>query len=275
MPEKTRKQEFLEEFSLDLGDMSEFDLLEGRNHLLPGQRPFLNLYSHQEIEALLEKAGILIALRRKGFPDFSIEFDTENLDDQRLTIKDKKTGEILVFMRLHLGDFITRNLSINLSGLRLLFIDWLLLQNPLAHTETLSKLFPGQKYPGLGIFNEIKQFVYYIVRDKQLDGAANLPEFFHDAVLFADKFLFINPVSQGYFDALRTQLRREGLRRLSNLIHSGKVMIEQNSEKRVFEFRLGEMMVPHREDLEYYFRSKSYREPYAKALSSVKFSVVA
>lgn len=267
---KERKQEFLQEFSLDLSDLAKTELLEGRSHIFPQERPFLGIFLQEEVENLLEKSGITIALHRKGFYHYEIRFDTSKENDHRLWIVDEKSGETLLFMRLHLGSFFTKNLPVDLSELKLLFIDWLLLQNPRAKPS--EKLFPGQKYPGLGIFAEVKQFLYYIVRDKKLDGAANLPEFFHDAVLFKDRFLFVHPESQGIFEAILHKFRALGLRKLSNLIYQGKLQISRNKKDfTVFEFRLGEMMVPNCAILEEYFKSNYYEKMRQKAFEETEF----
>ncbi|MCS6984715.1 MAG: hypothetical protein NZM25_06285 [Leptospiraceae bacterium] len=268
---KQRDEQYLEEFSIDLTDLSDTELLEGRSHILPSERPFLGLFSRDKVAELLEKAGITIALRRKGFYNFTLGFDTSKPQDQRLWIEDNETREKLLFMRLHLGNFLARDIEVDLSELRLLFIDWLLLQNPRAEQKK-DKLFPGQKYPGLGLFPEVKQFLYYIVRDIHLDGAANLPEFFHDAVLFADKFLFVHPESQGIFEALRTQGRFLPLRHLSNLIHKGLVQISKGGGPfEVFEFRLGEMLVPHSQLLQDYFNSDHYKKQRKESSQNVRF----
>lgn len=271
--QKSSKNEFLSELNIDLSELDSVDIMGNRVRLNVDPKLFLGFFSMPQIIDALQTSGITNGLEKKGFKNWELELDTQNSGDHRLIIVDRISNVRLVFMRLHVGSFSAQNIPVNLENLRLLFIDWLLLQNPLLPIKP-NKLFPGQKYPGNGLFSEVKTFMIYLIKKAKLDGAANLPEFFHDAVLFADRFYFLDPKGQGEFEALLRDLRKRGLRKLSRLIHSGKIeRTPKGKQTHMYEFRHGEMVVPNSPELRSYFESKTYTESVKKFKDRVSFTI--
>ncbi|MCB1146708.1 MAG: hypothetical protein KDK41_07495 [Leptospiraceae bacterium] len=271
---KSAQHEYLSEITFNLSEMDSVDLFGDRARLLPQKDKFLGLFNREELEDALNQSGLLPGLVKKGFTDFTIDIQTEIESDHRLIITDNESSEQLIFMRLHLGAYSASELFAPLERMRLLFIDWLLLQNPKAKASR-KPLFPGQKFPGNGLFPEVKKFMLMLIERGKLDGAANLPEFFHDAVLFADKFQFLNPESQGIFEALLRDLGKIGLRKLSSCIHDNLVLQkESGKEAEMFNFKPGEMVVGNSTELKVYLSSPKYRQIANKTRDKFSFSLV-
>lgn len=265
----------LTEVDLDLSELENEDLLQGRAKLMKSDDLFLGIYDLENVTELLEQSGLLPGLQTRGFNKLEISLETKNTRDQRLYIKDKKTRENLVFMRMHLGSFYSSEQTLPMDNMHLLFIDWLLLQNINADNIEPDKLFPGQKYPGLGLFKEVKSFVLSLTENKYLDGVANIPEFYHDAVLFRDRFQFLKPESQAMFDTVSKQLKKLGLKKLSLMISEEKIRMHHRgkAEDQVFKFMLGEMVAAKCPELLHYFESDLYHKRYKNFKKHLKFYV--
>ncbi len=273
VPSEGKLKHFLPEIELDLTDIENQDFFYGRTKLVVSKDRFLGLYDRKEINQFLEISGIIDRLKQKGYPKIDVEITTENIRDQRLNIRDRKTGEIIVIMRLHLGSFRAKDIAINLDSLDLLFIDYLGLSDVRKKNDQ-KDLYPGQTHPGLGIFPEVETFVYLLSKEKKLDGVANIPEYYHDGVLFKNRFHFIIPSSQAKFEKLHEFGKKNGLKHTSLSIQKDLVYIHDLSHKtsEIFHFRLGEMIVPNCTELKYYLESPAYRQMVDKIKKSIYFS---
>lgn len=264
-------KKFLPEIELDLSDIENQDMFYGRTKLLISLDRFLGLYEEKEVHEFLHESGILPRLKEKGYSKVKIEIITENIRDQRLNIRDKKSGEIIVIMRLHLGSFVTRDISLNTDTLDLLFIDYLGLSD-IKRAGVRKSLYPGQNYPGLGIFPEVEKFIDLLSKRRKLDGIANIPEYYHDAVLFKNHFQFIIPSSQGIFENLHEFGKKNGLKKTSLSIQKEGIYKESESGiEDPFRFRLGEMVAPNCTELRYYFQSDYYLSIKEKVKKSTRF----
>lgn len=270
-PFEGKLRKFLPEIELDLSDIENQDLFYGRTKLVISRDRFLGLYEQNEIHNFLEESGILPRLKEKGYPKVSIEILTENMRDQRLNIRDKKTKEIIVIMRLHLGSFVTKDISVNTDTLDLLFIDYLGLSD-VKRAGDNKPLYPGQSYPGLGIFSEVEKFIDLLSKKRKLDGIANIPEYYHDAVLFKNHFQFIIPSSQAIFEKLHEFGKKNGLKKTSLSIQKGEIYkASESGNEDPFRFRLGEMVAPNCTELKYYFKSDEYLTAKEKIKKSIRF----
>ncbi|EMM82226.1 hypothetical protein LEP1GSC037_3876 [Leptospira interrogans str. 2006001854] len=72
--------------------------------------------------------------------------------------------------------------------------------------------------------NEITSFIKILAAKLGAYGAFNIPEYFHDAVLFHKSFQFVDPEKEGRFRAILQSFNRTNLRELSDQIHKEKFM---------------------------------------------------
>lgn len=215
----------------DLDDDDILDELHGRS-LFTGTHPdgevrIFNKFRESEIQELMDWSGITTEINLKGYKDFKIELQYLSELDQRILITSE--SEILFHLRLKLSHFRFR-LNLGAPSRKLLYIDWLMTRHPKAHKIRPERLFPGQDMPGLGIFSEISDFVFNMALGVGAKGAFNIPEYFHDAVLFHRQFRFYEPAREAFFRALIRDLRKHGVRKISTALSEGRIKDQDGQE---------------------------------------------
>jgi hypothetical protein len=196
-----------------------------------------NRFSMDDIRSILESSGVFRKLNERGYIDHRLEIVHISDLDNRIYIKNKDK-EILVHIRLKLNDFFIKKLE---NSFKMMYIDWLLTQNiRLGKLKEKKRLFHGQEYPGLNIFAEITTFITELTQKIGAHGVFNVPEYFHDAVLFHKNFKFVDPKKEGEFRTLIETFKKSSLRELSLLIHSG--LIYDQTEGLIYQWKYGEML---------------------------------
>ncbi|TGK04816.1 hypothetical protein EHO59_08135 [Leptospira semungkisensis] len=196
-----------------------------------------NRFSSKEVEELLQESGMFEMLSMRGFQKTQVEIHGISEVDNRIFIKTEEK-EILVHMRLKFSDFLFKKIG---QSFPMIYIDWLLSQNVrLGKLGDKKKLFEGQEYPGLNIMNEITHFIRLLSGKMGAAGAFNIPEYFHDAVLFHKNFRFLSEEKEGEFRAMLRCFKKENLRSLSGAIHSGKILDRDSSQP--YTWTYGEMV---------------------------------
>ena len=143
--------------------------------------------------------------------------------------------------------------------LDLLQIEWLLLQNPWASMES-GQLFPGQKFPGLGIGPIVLKLFREMTSHQKRDGMVNVPMYFHNGLLFSRFFMFLNPKFEGIFLTLvadlKDDLRTYGLPAVSNAILQGRLIFKPEAKRVVWVAE--EQFFPSSLRMRNYFNSEDY-----------------
>jgi hypothetical protein len=239
----------------DLINFDSVDFNSDLNTNLNIEEKLFGKLNHEELYTMFEKAGIIRKLKERGYED--CEFITEFISnlDNRIFIKSKEQ-EILIHIRLKFSDFFIKAINENR---KMIYIDWLLTQNvKLGTTLHKKKLFPGQEYPGLNIFGEFTNFIFLLYSELNCYGVFNIPEYFHDAVLFQKNFKFVSPEKQGYFLCLLDTFKNIPIRKISNLIQENKIYFKEKDE--VFIWLHGEMLSTENEQLKESIFDKDYFE---------------
>ncbi|MCU0825314.1 MAG: hypothetical protein MUF77_11810 [Leptospira sp.] len=245
---------------LNLDELSLVDVSRELNTSLNMEPKLFNRFRKEEIDDLLKESGLLHAVEVRGFPKSFIELEVLNDYDNRIYIKtaDKR---ILVHMRLKVSQFQMKGDD---EQFPMIYIDWLLTQNLKFEPGGLKKeLYFGQEYPGLNVLNEFTIFILNLSKTLGTSGAFNVPEYFHDAVLFSRKFRFIDPEKEGTFRALIKSFRGINLRNLSSRIHQNKVCFDDGEP---YQWKYGEMI----SCTDVYLEKKVFQESYFKKVEEVK-----
>ncbi|MCB1190168.1 MAG: hypothetical protein H7A23_10810 [Leptospiraceae bacterium] len=251
---------------MDLFNPTELDLIDLNQefHVSLGLEKFIiGRFNETEIYNMMDEAGMFKKLTERGYPKVTLEIMPLSELDNRIYIKDKK-GETLVHIRLKLNDFYLKQIK---EVLKMVYIDWLLTQNiKMGKLKGKKALFVGQEYPGLNVFLEIQKFIYKLMVIIGAHGVFNVPEYFHDAVLFHKNFRFVDPEKEGNFRAVIKSFTKVSLRTISECIHSGKVKNSVTGE--VYKWKNGEMLYTHDD----YLNDKIFNEEYFSNVSKIKES---
>lgn len=252
----------------DLEEIDFSDALEGAGNLnLGGKKElFSGRLTAEMASDLIIKSGIAEALRIKGYHKFTISLEHNDDKDERIFIKEG--SEVLVHIRLKLSYFKFHRHAY-VPALKMLFIDWLLTRHPRGKFRT-EKLFPGQDAPGLGIFSQIADLIRRIASITGALGAFNMPEYFHDALLFHREFHFYDPEKEAFFRCLIRDLRSYGARKISSALADARILDEKGQ---VVQWHGGEMISFLKEEKEREIFSTSYHTQVIQNMKRIKFTL--
>lgn len=247
----------------DLGLTAE-DLMPGVGRLHTPTR-FLNYYSSHGIELALERYGYLSRFRALGFPHPTLELQLDHPAGQTLRIYgDEGKDDLLVELRLR----IDRRTA---PGREMLFVEWLLLQNPRAPFRPSRPPLPGQKHPGLGLLRETTGLLVMICHRLGLDGLMFMPSHFHLAAQSESYLRFLRPRDQGRFRALCRALEGLSLKEATCAVEEGRV--EDRSRGETFEWQPAPMVLPVSEDFKAEIEGEEYERETAEAAARHDFSL--
>jgi hypothetical protein len=200
----------------DLWQLTEEDIdpsARGRNR----RTRFLDYYSPHGIELGLEQMGLLERLRRRGHRAIRLELDLDHPHEHTLRIlSDDAGGQSLVELR-------ARRDTETIKGMTLLWVEWLLLQDPLLRFTQDRPPLPGQQRPGLGLLREVSAILVLICERLELDGLGYVPSHYHIAAQTRSTFHFVDPEAQARFLALREVLGSERLVDATRALEEGRV----------------------------------------------------
>ena len=204
----------------------------------PGHVPprFLDFYSRHGVEVALERTGFLDELRRRGHGALRVELRAESQREQTLVVRSEDHAEgNLVELR-------ARRDSRIVPGASLLWLEWLLLQDPAATFTPERPRLPGQRHPGLGLLREVSALLVVICERLALDGIAFVPSHYHIAKQARSHFRFLDPEAQARFDGLRRALGDRKLVDAIRTLEEGRV--RDRSSGRPFTWVPSPMLVP-------------------------------
>ncbi|MCI0694467.1 hypothetical protein L0337_20965 [candidate division KSB1 bacterium] len=250
-------------------NFTDADLLEQLNGK-KGTTLWLGRYTKDDVLHLLEKFGILPAIRKKGFAGLVIVIESLEPFVQALRIFNEKAGadNQLAEFRLREVAFLPQHFAVD-APLTMLKIEWLMLQNPQATFSPERPRLPGQRHPGLGLGKQTVQFLVYLAEAHHLAGVLNFPEFFHNAYLYLEYFHYCDPRLKGIVLALRRDLIELSLAELSWAIYLG--CVNDANTGQTYEWQADALVLPLAEKLKKYFSSAEYEQIVYRALAEARF----
>ncbi len=185
---------------------------------LPGgtaPRRLLGRYTAQGVELLLERLGVLAQVRALGFgqPTLELDFHLDDSDTVRLYGDQAKT-ELLMEVRF-------RRDRTRLPDMEVLYLEWLLLQNPRRTFASGRHAIPGQKYPGLGLLRDVMAWLVVLCGELGLEGLMYMPAGYFVAT-FGSRF--IDPARQARLEAMRRALAGLRLVDATRAVEEGRVV---------------------------------------------------
>ncbi len=229
------------------------------------EQRFLGFYTRQGIELALERFGFLARLRQLGFRPV-LSLDLGDAGGQTLRIHgDPGRRELLVELRV-------RRDRRTMPGAELLWIEWLLLQNPrlgfLAGREPL----PGQKAPGLGMLREVISMLILICDRLGLDGIAFVPSHFHLAVQAHGPLRFAEPLAEARYRALVATLRSLPLGAASRAVDAGRIRDLATGEP--LRWERAPMVLPVTDALKARLSGEAFRSEVERLSATLRYELV-
>lgn len=270
-------------FSEKLNNLVSFDLVSARDEQdakiisedlmeqLEGQKTsslFMGQYTLERIEGALERFNILGKIKRLGYEDLQIKMHPRSPYEHRLTIRDTAAireqresllGEIIIKE----GYFRPKISYIDIpfpQNVRLIFIEWILMQRPGAPFTDQRSQLPGQNWPGLGVGREVMDLLLWVSRNTKIDGILNVPEFFHNGYFYSEQFFFYNPEKQAELNAIFNDLTKKGLN-ISDISFAVYFdCIFDQAKQKPYNWMAEEQICPLSGDIKEYFEHSEYRQ---------------
>lgn len=216
--------------TLDRQDLSseteDFELTEedvfGDLRGQPPARKLLDYYSEHGVELALERYGLLESLRKRGFS--RLRCGTELADRTRQVVRvlgrhPSQQQELLlvelVVRRLWVASVIPKQ-----ERMEVLFVEWLLMQDPTRSFTLQRPALPGQEYPGLGIVVHMQELLVQACRRLGLHGLFERPAHYHNLLGGASDAHFLDPEQEGRAKAMLTTLAGVSPLVASRTVHS-------------------------------------------------------
>ena len=221
-------------------------------------------YSASGIDYALRELGIYRKADQQGFTDYKVTV-TGDAWCQTLDINGQAKGETYLLMegrfRKHSWTLPENTLLKIESGDKqysMITIEWFLLQNPLAEFSPHRPQLPGQKHPGLGIFEEVMEVFYAVARQIKLDGYISHPNLFHNAHVYSPEFFFADPKRQAELVAINRAGKGRSLQDLTLAVEGGFLYAE--GHKDLYEWSGAPMIRPLSGRLHRAYLQSNYRQ---------------
>lgn len=204
-----------------------------RDHLL-------GFYTAFGLELVFERYGLFEHMRRRGYPRVRVELNLHAGSGEAVTVRTDDAR------RLVLLELVVREMR-EVAPHRLLSIEWLLLQDPLAKPSPERPLLPGQEHPGLGALRLLMGMLTMAAERLHFDGLGFVPAHYHTAAQSRGVLRFLDPRDEARFVAIKEALGARSLLDATHLIAAGRLVDERTGEP--FAWKPAQMVIPLSERL--------------------------
>jgi len=223
---------------------------------------FLGKYSQDGIKLMMDRFGLIRKGHHLGLRDLDVHIDTIDPYRHKLIIFNGKHDRDHIVMEFvaryqHLTPKEVDSESLYSLPLRVLMVEWLLLQNPKKDFSSRRPPLPGQTHPGLGLGDELLALFTIMGRHLKVDGILNVPEYYHTGLLFGKRFIFLSPFVQAQVTQIAHDLwKRYRLSMIAWASATGSIVNRKTGEPFLWEPR--KQIIPINKQLRQYFKSEAY-----------------
>lgn len=190
----------------------------------PGEPRLLGRYTSRDVIESLEHSGILEQIRARGYADPEVEVAASTGLGPTIRIwGDPSRDALLVELRVNRDHRLV-------PGMQLLWIEWLLLQDPRGAFRPGRPPLPGQTVPGLGILADVLGWLVSLCRELELDGVGFRSSHFHIAAIGRRYLHFLDPGCAAKFEALSRAVAGLDLPAASRAVAEGRVVDRATGE---------------------------------------------
>ena len=190
----------------------------------PGEPRLFGRYTSRAVVESLERSGILAQIRARGYGEPEVEVAASTGLGPTIRIWGDASREALL-MELR----INRDRRL-VPGMQLLWIEWLLLQDPRGAFPPGRPPLPGQTAPGLGILADVLGWLVSLCRELGFDGVGLRSSEFHIAVIGRRHLRFLDPADAAKFEALSRAVAGLDLPAASRAVADGRVVDRATGE---------------------------------------------
>ncbi len=239
----------------------------GAAHGAAGEPRVLEHYSRHGLELLLERLGFFKQLRDRGFRHPVLDVAVAPALGETIRVYgDPERRELLMELRMN------RNRRA-VPGMEVVYVEWLLLQNPrAAFTGRLAPL-PEQEHPGLGLLSEVAAWLVVMCETLGLDGVVFVPAHYYTAALGQHRLRFLEPEDQARFETLRDVVAGMSLAAADRAIEEGHVVDAATGQP--VRWRPAPMVVPVSGRLKALVTGPGYEQARARARAAVRVFIAA
>ena len=238
----------------------------------------LERFTAQQVRGALENYGVWRSLTEKGFPLAALKI--RSIDPFRQSVKiltsssdpeddDHLLCELRVFDAWMKGTCPVTQKAMEIDAL---VIDWLVFQNPRAAFTPDRPRLPGQRYPGLGIMRTCMMAILDLAKQIGKQAVINIPEYYHNAVLYQPAFRFFSAAVEGRFLALQKLLAPLNLADASGIIASK--MIYDEVQDKVYVWKPHEQVLGLAPAISDYFKSPQYLAKVQQIQDASRFRII-
>lgn len=200
----------------------------------------LGFYTAFGLELAFERYGLLEHLRRRGYPRVRVELNLRAGSGEAVTVRTDDAR------RLVLVELVVREMR-EVVPYRLLSIEWLLMQDPLATPSLEKPLLPGQDHPGLGALRVFMGMLRMAAERLHFDGLTFVPAHYHTAAQARGLLRFLDPRDEALFVGIKEALGACSLLDATRTIAAGGLIDESTGAP--FAWKPARMVVPLSEAL--------------------------
>ena len=263
---------------LDVGRlMTDPGELDGLNdsELLTGNRPRLfGYYTAPGVEYALREFGVFSLIEDLGYRDLEVNISGDVwTQDLRIHGQGQGGQHLVAEGRFRRSAWkppkdnpLRREMA--LGELHVIFIEWFLLQNPLADFTPDRPRLPGQQHPGLGIRDEVMEVLYAVARRLDLEAYLAKAKLFHNAFMYSPMFFFVDHRRQAELMAIRQAGQGRSLRDITLAVEAGLL---RDGQGQVFQWTGDLMIHPLSEALEEAFSRCGYRRKVEELAEQLDF----
>ncbi len=229
-------------------------------------------YDAADLYRFFLEAGVLEALRAKGFEHGAVELAEAGLVLPHIRLSAEKDGRRHCLLDACLRRITVASTALGGEGLDLVLVQWVREEDPTAQFASLRPRLPLQQHPGLGMLRRAFRVAVRIAADLGADGVASQPKFFHDAVIFhrSRLFLFLDGDEQGRFEALERDLAALPLSDASVAVAA---WCARDAAEQVVHWQPGYQVFPLSPRLTAHFHHPAYATAVAAALTGSRYRV--
>ena len=225
---------------------------------------FLGKYSEDGIKFIMERFGLDRQARHLGYRHLDVAVDTSDPYRHRLTIyngRHRDRDHMIMDFVARYQHLVPKDVDAEIEytkQLKVLMVEWLLLQSPRTPFTPRKPRLPGQNHPGLGLGDQLLALFTLMGRHLQVDGIINVPEYYHTALIFSRRFVFLSPYVQALVFQISQDLwKKYRLAVIAWASATGSIINRETGEPQIWEPR--RQIIPIQGQLRNYFKSDDYQ----------------